>query len=58
MMEFFAQNWGSMLVAAILAAVVILVILKLKSNRKKGKTSCGCDCGHCPSSGMCHTGQK
>lgn len=29
---------------AVLAGVVIAAVLR----KKKGKTSCGCDCAHCP----------
>ncbi|MDO5601184.1 MAG: FeoB-associated Cys-rich membrane protein [Oscillospiraceae bacterium] len=55
MWSFFVQNWGSLLVAAILAAVVAGIIFKLKADKKKGTSSCGCNCGHCPSAGVCHT---
>ena len=27
----------------------------LVRSRKKGKTSCGCDCGHCALHGSCHS---
>ena len=54
MLEFFVQNWGTILVSAILLAVVILIVVKLYRDRKKGKSSCGCGCENCPSAGMCH----
>lgn len=54
MLGFLAENWGSILIAAIVAAAVGLIVLKLIRNKKKGETSCGCGCGHCPSSGICH----
>lgn len=52
MLDFLAENWGSILIGAILAAVIVLIVVKLVRNKKKGKTSCGCE--QCPSSGMCH----
>ena len=54
MMEFLTKYWGTILVAAIVAAVVALVIAKMLKDKKRGKTSCGCGCKNCPSSGMCH----
>ena len=54
MLDFFADHWGSILIGALVLAVVVLVFVKLCKDRKKGKTSCGCGCDHCPSSGMCH----
>lgn len=54
MLGFLAENWGSILIGAILAAVIVLIVVKLFRNKKKGKTSCGCGCEQCPSSGMCH----
>lgn len=54
MLGFLAANWGSILIGAILAAVIVLIVVKLFRNKKKGKTSCGCGCEQCLSSGMCH----
>lgn len=54
MLGFFAANWGSVLIGTLVAAVIVLIVVKLVRNKKKGKTSCGCGCDHCPSSGMCH----
>lgn len=48
---------GTAVVAALLAALVICVVVKLIRDRKKGKSSCGCGCANCPSAGLCH-GQK
>lgn len=47
-------SWGTILVALIVAATCTLIIVKLIKDKKKGKTSCGCDCGQCPSHNMCH----
>ena len=37
-----------------LAALVAVVILRLRRDRKQGKTSCGGNCGCCPMAGSCH----
>lgn len=52
MLDFLCANWGTIVIAAAIAAIVVLILVKLRKDRKKGKSSCGCD--HCPSSGMCH----
>ena len=54
MLQFLAENWGTLLVGVILAAVVALIIVKLRKKKKKGQTSCGCGCSNCPSADMCH----
>ena len=42
-------------IAENLATILItLIILSLVKNKKKGKTSCGCNCAHCAMAGSCH----
>ena len=43
-------NW----IARNLAAVVVLIIVSLVKDKRKGKSSCGCKCAHCPMAGSCH----
>ncbi len=57
MLEFLSNHGGSILIAAALAAIVVLVFLKLYQDKKKGRTSCGCGCSSCPSAGLCHKGK-
>ena len=47
-------NIGTIVVAVLLAAVLTLIILKIVGDKKKGKSSCGCNCGNCAMSGSCH----
>ena len=47
MTGFIQENWGSLLVGAILLAVVALIVVKLVRDRKSGRHSCGGDCGSC-----------
>ena len=58
MLSWFAQNIVTIIIILFLAAVVSAIILKLVNDRKKGKTSCGCDCAHCSMSGTCHELKK
>lgn len=46
---------GTFIVAVIVFAVLGAAVYKLVSDKKKGKSSCGCGCENCPSSGMCHS---
>ena len=54
MIEFFAHNWGTILTAAIVAIIAVLAALKMISDKKQGKSSCGGGCGSCPNAGLCH----
>lgn len=55
MVRFFTENWGTVLVCLFVAALILLVVIKLLKDRKKGERSCGCGCENCPSAGICHT---
>jgi hypothetical protein len=50
MLTWLSQNLGTIFVAAIIIVVVALILRKMHSDKKSGKSSCGCDCGSC---GMC-----
>ena len=54
MMEFLSEYGGTILVSVIVLAVVTAVVIKLLKDKKAGKSSCGCGCGNCPASKMCH----
>lgn len=38
---------GTVIVGILLVIVVTMVIGKMRKDRKKGKSSCGCDCSKC-----------
>jgi len=48
------MNAGTIIVTLVLIAAVAGIILRMRKDRKKGKSSCGCDCGCCPMAGSCH----
>lgn len=54
MAAFLAENLATIIIGAVVLAVVVLITVKMTKDRKKGKNSCGCGCSGCPSSGMCH----
>ncbi len=53
------ENLGTILVSLALTAVVVLIILGMRRDKKRGKSSCpggcqGCShCGSCPSCPAC-----
>lgn len=54
MLLWLENNWGTLLVAAVLALIVGLVIYKMILDRRAGKTSCGGNCAGCALAGRCH----
>lgn len=54
MLNFWMENAGSIAIGLVVLFIVVLIVAKLYRDRKRGKTTCGCGCDHCPSSGMCH----
>lgn len=54
MLAFLAENLATMIVGLVLAAVVVLIIVKLRKDKKSGKSNCAGGCTHCASAGMCH----
>lgn len=54
MAAFLRDNLGTIIVSAVIFLAVILVIVNMVKDKRKGKNSCGCGCSGCPSSGICH----
>ena len=50
-----AQNLATMLISNDLILMIAENVVKLVKDKKKGKSSCGCNCGSCPMSGSCHS---
>ncbi|MBO4399926.1 MAG: FeoB-associated Cys-rich membrane protein [Lachnospiraceae bacterium] len=55
MLDWIAASAGTIVVLLILLVIVGLVIRKIVSDRRSGKSSCGCGCEHCAMHGKCHT---
>ncbi len=49
MMTFIIQNLGTIVVSLVIAALIVLVIRRMKKNK-----GCGCGCGDCEMSDICH----
>ena len=54
MIVWLSQNWATLLIVVVLLGVVAGCILTILHGKKTGKSSCGCNCGHCPMGGACH----
>lgn len=54
MLAWISENIATILISAVLIAVMAAIIIGIIKNKKKGKSSCGCGCSHCPMSGICH----
>lgn len=54
-MDWLLNNLATIIISVILALVVFLIIFKMIRDRKKGKSSCGCDCSCCSMGGCCHS---
>ena len=53
MIAFISDNIATVIICAVLIAVVAAIIVGMAKNRKKGKSSCGCGCAGCPMNGSC-----
>jgi len=53
-MTWLMNNMGTIIAALVLIAVVTLIVVKFIRDKKKGKSSCGCNCAHCAMAGQCH----
>ena len=54
MFTWISENIGTIVIGAILAAVVAAVIVHMVRNKKRGRSSCGCGCSGCAMNGSCH----
>ncbi len=54
MLQWFAENAGTIIVSLALAGLVAAIIKKLAEDHRRGKSSCGCRCGSCPMASACH----
>ena len=52
--EFLKNNAGTLAVALVLTAVIVLIAVRIVKNKKNGKSTCSCGCSNCPMSASCH----
>ena len=54
MLQAIADNAGTIIVSLVLIGVVALIVLRLHRDKRRGKSSCGGNCGCCLMAGSCH----
>lgn len=57
MLNFFSDNIGTIIVAAVLSVIIGAIVFSIIRNKKKGKNSCSCGCTGCAGCAMkdsCH----
>ena len=55
MLDFFAENYGTIIAALAVAGIVAASVITMIRNKKKGKSSCGCGCEGCAMKSQCHS---
>ncbi|MBQ7688985.1 MAG: FeoB-associated Cys-rich membrane protein [Clostridia bacterium] len=58
MLSWLSANIGTILITFLLLAVVAIIVIKLRKDKKKGVSSCGGNCAHCQLAGKCHASQQ
>lgn len=58
MAELILNNLGTIAVGLILLAVVVLILVGMRRDRRAGKHSCGGDCSCCAGACACHGEEK
>ncbi|MBP5264964.1 MAG: FeoB-associated Cys-rich membrane protein [Lachnospiraceae bacterium] len=53
-MSWITQNLGTIIICLFLVAVIGGILYNMIKNKKKGMSSCGCNCSCCPAGGACH----
>ena len=57
MLAWLSENIATIVICAILVVMVVAIVAGLIRDKKKGRSSCGGNCGHCPMGGQCHSAQ-
>ena len=52
MLAWLSKNIATIIICLVLAVIVALIIYNLVKDKKKGKSSCGCNCAHCAMAGL------
>lgn len=57
-MNWFIENWGTIVTLLAVLAVVAGVIFIMLRDKKQGRSSCGNKCAHCAMAGKCHSSKN
>ena len=58
MLHWVTANLSTIIVSAVLLAIIVAISTYLIRQRKKGRRSCGGNCAHCAMHGQCHSKQQ
>lgn len=58
MLAWLQQNWGTIVVLAVIAVIVAAIVVCRVRARRQGRSTCGCGCEQCAMRGACHSGPK
>lgn len=58
MLSWLSANWGTLLICALLAALVAAILVKMVRDRRRGRSVCGCGCQNCALQGRCRNAKK
>ena len=47
-------NIGTIVAALLLIAILCVVVAVIIRDKRKGRSTCGCNCAHCAMAGCCH----
>ena len=54
MLSWLSANIGTIIICAVLIAIVAAIIAKLIKDKKNGVSTCGSNCAHCQMHDSCH----
>ena len=54
MIQGILENAGTIIVSIALIVLVIGIVIRMRKDKKQGKSACGGNCGCCPMAGSCH----
>lgn len=57
MFTWITENISTIIVFAVLIAVMAIIVLNMIRNKRKGKSACGCGCAECAMKDACHNGR-
>ena len=57
-MDWLIAHLGLLTVCTVPVALIVAIVLSLIKDRKRGTSSCGCNCAHCAMAGKCHQSPK
>lgn len=58
MFQWIADNIWALFAILVLAGIIAAAVYTVVRDKRKGKSSCGCNCAHCAMAGSCHNAAK